>query len=330
MRHGERSRRRGSALVLVLGASTLVTVIGIAGLMMNRVVSRTTQAGQEVSHARVSAHSALDLAVWNLVNNPTWRLDEANDAWSVDMNIAGAVINRKYVDEVDGDLANNNVDPVRVYGKATVGDSVRIYSMVMSPSTVGTVDRGIASGADDAEQHSVTDVVYHDSTDLELVVSPSSDVAAVRFTDVQIPQGAIITHAYVQFTADEVWTGPTSLWIKGGAADDSAPITPTLNNIGSRLATVAWEGWTPAAWSVIGEAGPDQRTPDLSSIITEIVERPGWTSGNAMLLAFLGSGTRTAVAYDWDPSAAAQFHVEWTQDMLLYPVRGTWRREPSD
>ena len=29
--------------------------------------------------------------------------------------------------------------------------------------------------------------------------------------------------------------------------------------------------WYPTAWATIGQAGPDQRTPDISRIIQEIV-----------------------------------------------------------
>jgi hypothetical protein len=35
-------------------------------------------------------------------------------------------------------------------------------------------------------------------------------------------------------------------------------------------------------WTVPGQSGPDQRTPNLASIIQEIVNQPGWASGNAL------------------------------------------------
>jgi hypothetical protein len=37
-------------------------------------------------------------------------------------------------------------------------------------------------------------------------------------------------------------------------------------------------------------AGPDQRAPDLSAVIQDIVDRLGWESGNGLVLIVTGSG----------------------------------------
>ena len=47
-------------------------------------------------------------------------------------------------------------------------------------------------------------------------------------------------------------------------------------------------------------------------MLQEIVNRPGWTSGNALVLIVTGSGTRTAVAYDKDSSEAPLLYVEYS------------------
>jgi hypothetical protein len=52
--------------------------------------------------------------------------------------------------------------------------------------------------------------------------------------------------------------------------------------------------WSPVPWTTIGQAGPYQRTPDISRIIQEIVEQPGWLSGNSPALIITGAGTRVA------------------------------------
>jgi len=48
---------------------------------------------------------------------------------------------------------------------------------------------------------------------------------------------------------------------------------------------------------VLDERG-DQRTPDLGSIVQEIVARPGWVRGNALAILITGTGRRTAEAYE--------------------------------
>jgi hypothetical protein len=59
----------------------------------------------------------------------------------------------------------------------------------------------------------------------------------------------------------------------------------------------------------LNEAGPNQRTPNLASIVQEIMNRPGWIPGNAIVLVITGTGTRTAIAYDRTPAAAAKLIV---------------------
>jgi hypothetical protein len=48
-------------------------------------------------------------------------------------------------------------------------------------------------------------------------------------------------------------------------------------------------------------------------VIQEIVNRPGWASGNSLVLLITGSGTRTAEAYDGDPSGAPLLKVTYQQ-----------------
>jgi type IV pilus assembly protein PilY1 len=62
------------------------------------------------------------------------------------------------------------------------------------------------------------------------------------------------------------------------------------------------------------------QTPDLSSIVEEIVGRTGWTSGNDMAFIITGSGNRRAVSYDGDSGSAPILHVEYndgSDDIVL-------------
>lgn len=56
-------------------------------------------------------------------------------------------------------------------------------------------------------------------------------------------------------------------------------------------------------------------TPDLSTIVQEIVDRPGWASGNAMAFIIESNGVlgrRTAVSYDQNSGFAPLLHVAYT------------------
>jgi len=79
-----------------------------------------------------------------------------------------------------------------------------------------------------------------------------------------------------------------------GASDDAPPFKRVKNNITSRLRTFNEVSWAVSSWPTEKAAGPDQRTPELSAVIQEIVDRPGWESGKRLVLIVTGSGYRQA------------------------------------
>ena len=139
----------------------------------------------------------------------------------------------------------------------------------------------------------------------------SIQTVGLRFSTMNIPKGATILRAYVQFRAHSVRTGATSLRIEGQAADNAAVFTTTNLNVSSRARTTSFVQWNPAAWNVTGEIGAAQQTPDLSPVIQQIVNRTGWINGNALALIITGSGVRTATSYEGGPAVAPLLHVEW-------------------
>ena len=148
------------------------------------------------------------------------------------------------------------------------------------------------------------------STDLELVVDRTTQqTVGLRFTGLIIPNGAMISNAYVQFQADETNSGSISLTIHGEDTDSAATFSSNSGDISSRTLTAASVGWSPPDWTIVGEAGLDQRTPDIAPIIQEIVNRSGWSSGNALAIIISGSGERTAESFEG--AQAPLLHVEF-------------------
>ncbi len=161
----------------------------------------------------------------------------------------------------------------------------------------------IAGGSEDyslsdhAEEDNVDGSITTTSSDLELVDETNNQTVGIRFTNVLLDQGETVSAASVQFQVDEVSTGAVSLTIQGQLSTNAAAFTTAANNVtdtGSRPRTVASESWSPADWDTEGEAGADQQTVDISSIIQEIVNQPGWSPGGSIVLFFTGSGRRTA------------------------------------
>ncbi|MBN1675118.1 MAG: hypothetical protein JXR37_29020 [Kiritimatiellae bacterium] len=170
----------------------------------------------------------------------------------------------------------------------------------------------VASGADDVEQRP-DGTLYMDSSDLELTEGESGlQTIGLRFGGVNIRNGASIRTAYVQFKVDETSAEGAVLTIHGEDSDDARAFKGVACELDARVTTRASVAWSPAAWDAVGAAGAAQRTPDLSPVVQEVVNRPGWLSGNALVLLITGTGLRVAEAYEGDPSGAPLLHVEFS------------------
>ena len=108
--------------------------------------------------------------------------------------------------------------------------------------------------------------------------------------------------AYVQLQADETGSQNTVLTLSGEAVDSSTSFTTSTFDVTARTTTAASVSWSVPAW-IAGEQGLNQRTPNLSAIIQEIVSRPGWNAGGALSLIATGSGQRAAESIDGNGTA---------------------------
>jgi hypothetical protein len=111
--------------------------------------------------------------------------------------------------------------------------------------------------------------------------------------------------------------------VRGENVDNATTFTTTANNISTRTTTSAGVAW-PAipGWDTTGEAGADQRTPNLSAVLQEIVNRSGWTSGNSANFiltnnASTGTPRRSGQAFDTHYSRAPLLSVTY---QCKYPI----------
>jgi hypothetical protein len=237
--------------------------------------------------------------VWSQVNGPG--AVTFDDASAVDttatFSVAGIYVLRLTADD----------------GELIASDEVTIT--VNEGGQVTVIEAQVAADTDDAEE-SVSGSVSLGSSDLELVYDKDNQMVGMRFTAVSVPPGATIVNAYVQFQVDETGSETTSLTVQGQAVDDAATFTYSMWDISSRARTASSVSWTPAPWTTVGEAGPDQRTPDIASVIQEIVSRPGWSSGNALVVIVTGNGKRVAESHNGSQAGAPLLHIEYTTGAL--------------
>ena len=176
-----------------------------------------------------------------------------------------------------------------------------------------TVINQIISSADDAEENLADDSVTISSGDLDIVNDDGVIyTVGLRFQNIAIPQGATITSAVIEFAADEVNTLSTSIIIKGENIGNAPAFAATPNNISNRTTTSSSSTWEPEAWTFIGENEANQKTVDLSSIVQEIINRPDFSTGNAIALIMEGTGIRTAESFDGSPELAPKLWITYS------------------
>lgn len=168
---------------------------------------------------------------------------------------------------------------------------------------------GVATGADDVEEEGNGNM-YNNSSDLEMVDDNGDiQIIGIRFQNVNIPAGAQITDARIEFYADGNHSTSTSLTIT--AQDTSnAPAFPTadfsLSNYDTTNAMVAWNSipnWTD---------NNTYQTPDLSTIVQEITQKSGWSSGNSMSFIIKGdSGRRRAESFNGSGGPEPQLIIDY-------------------
>jgi len=137
---------------------------------------------------------------------------------------------------------------------------------------------------DDAYQVSDGTVTLDDFTAL---VDAVDEWHGFRFTGIAIPNGATITAAHLSVVPSSPGLDEPSHTIYGVASDDSTAFTTSSSDISSRTQTSASALWDEATLGATGDSR--HMSPDISDIITEIVERPGWAEGNALSLVMHGS-----------------------------------------
>ena len=184
---------------------------------------------------------------------------------------------------------------------------------VLSPSGGTEISIRVAAKSDDAEER-VSGQVSFNSSDLELVYDKGGNqTVGMRFNGVTIPQGATINSASLQFQVDEVSTNATSLTIQGEATDNAATFSTASGSISARPKTSGAIAWSPPPWATIGDAGPDQQTPNIALVIQEIINRPGWASGNSLVILITGTGERVAESYNGSSSGAPLLTIDYLQ-----------------
>lgn len=167
----------------------------------------------------------------------------------------------------------------------------------------------IKSTTDDAEEYATG---YMDLFNWDMDLGYNNYKCGLRFLNVNIPPNAIITNAYIQFTADEVKTNPTLLIIHGEKKANANTFFIHNGDISNRIKTNQSVPWTVDAWTKVGDSGSAQRTPNLKNIMQEIIALDDYSLVSPFAFIIEGSGYRASEVFDGDSIKAAVLHYTYS------------------
>ncbi|MBI9088277.1 MAG: hypothetical protein JEZ12_03585 [Desulfobacterium sp.] len=180
----------------------------------------------------------------------------------------------------------------------------------------------VSSSDDDAEERLSDGYSYYSNNDLDIgrdIDATYPDMLiGIRFQSLKIPQGATIKSAHVEFTTHGVYANPQAditIAIHGEDINNAEDYDDSSHEISGRTATSASVNWTVTPWNTVDET---HNTPELKTIIQEIVDRDDWAEGNAISLKLTnpsGSPGSGRMAYSRDASSdkAPKLHIEIDQ-----------------
>lgn len=171
------------------------------------------------------------------------------------------------------------------------------------------------------------------SDDVYISYSTSPVTSAFRFTDLNIPQGADITSAYIKFTSAQYEVSSTSMTIAAELSSNSSELTNSNSSLSAKTLTTAQTDWSSD--NEFPSSGEEFNTPDMSAVIQEIVDQSTWCGGNALTVVLNAIGDSTAsarkvVGYDDGSGNQPQLVVEYDQSTAVGCIADTAQYQIAD
>jgi type IV pilus assembly protein PilY1 len=168
------------------------------------------------------------------------------------------------------------------------------------------VQRQVEVSDDDAEETIGSGSVSIGGSSFDM---RSTQENGLRFQNLPIAPGTQILEAQLVFTARSAATGTTTLRFHAEDVDDSPGFSSSVSDISSRTKTTATATWAPADWDIVDE---QHVSSDLTSLVQEVVDRPGWTPGNSLtIIQSHDSGAeRHAHSYNGNAAAAPMLRIK--------------------
>ena len=171
---------------------------------------------------------------------------------------------------------------------------------------MATFNKSVVATDDDAIENISNGNISRGSVNNEV---SSTYIAGLRFANVTIPQGATITSATLTVVVNNATVDIPDIDIYCQAADNADAFSASTYDISSRSRTTAKASWIVAS---PGTGSGTKTSSDISAPLQELVNRAGWSSGNAAVFILLNRGSSYFRFNSYDTGTAPKLDVTYT------------------
>ena len=285
----------------------------------------------------------IGLSGWNSGNALSLILSGENQGVSESENARELESFENIADPEDGGDGQHH--PERIpqlviyYSEAPItGETEKLEVSIQKTGTIEEDGVVINVSSDDAEQENdAMDDLYDDDLDIGYEYKDASEINIIylglRFRGITIPADATIDSAFIVIHSHEgkSATDVANITIAGekNANAETFTMEALITDRPKTSATVRWE--IAEEWGLYTK----HRTPDIKSVVQEIIGLNGWNSGNA--LSFILSGENQGVSEsenarefesfeniaDPEDGGDGQHHPERVPQLVIYYKKGT-------
>ena len=189
----------------------------------------------------------------------------------------------------------------------------------------------VGASADDAIEVISTGAVTLTDAGLNLGKQDTTNypvLTGARFTSVPIAAGQDVGLARLRFVARSANSPEFVVRIRAQAHDSAPAFTTATSDISGRTLTTAYVDWSVPEWGV-NQDDAGTLSPDLSAVVTEVITRVGWVSGNAIVFVLTAAPSdpdasrRRPYSYDGSSTLAPRFTVNTGETEPPSPPGGT-------
>lgn len=298
MRQTAPSQRRATCYLAVLAVALIVTIIGLSALATGRIEFRSAESANDVVAARMYAQAAMEMSLFTISNDASWRADYTNDVWVPAQPIGQGTYSWKLVDEENGDLTADPNAPLRLYGRGILGNAVRTYSVLLQPDT--------AAG--------------------NLLTNPGIEAGTNGWTS---------TSCTLEAHTDQPHDGAAYLWVKNRAGEWDGPRQNVSGNLvnGTTYTTAVWVKMKDSPERARIVLWMDTSLGYYSNYLTTVPVGTTWTYVSTTS-TLTWSGTLNAAYWEVETQSSSQefmiddatLRVAGGNGPVAFPILGTWRR----